>query len=71
MRDFILSRSTTEAQAIAALPSFRTTTEAGEQWTGSIIPNATRWIQRPQYDEDGETHHAARDRSRLALHHPR
>lgn len=52
MRDFILSFPD-EAKAIAALPDFRTQSEDGEQWTGPIIPNATRWITRPQYDEDG------------------
>ena len=52
MQDFALTFET-EAQAIAALPEYRTQSEDGEQWTGSIIPNATRWIQRPQYDPDG------------------
>lgn len=53
MRDYILSFPD-EAQAIAALPDFRTQSEVGEQWAGPIIPNATRWITRPVYDEEGE-----------------
>ena len=52
MQDFALTFDT-EAQAIAALPEYRVTSEDGEQWTGPIIPNAIRWIQRPVYDEDG------------------
>ena len=52
MQDFALTFDT-EAQAIAALPEYRSQSEDGEQWAGSIIPNATRWIQRPQYDADG------------------
>lgn len=53
MQDFILT-FTDEAQAIAALPEYRVTFDESEQWAGNVIPNATRWITRPQYDEDGE-----------------
>jgi len=52
MQDFALTFET-ETQAIAALPEYRAATEDGEQWAGAIIANATRWIQRPSYDEDG------------------
>jgi hypothetical protein len=52
MQDFALTFAN-ESEAIAALPQYRATTEDGEQWTGPIIANATRWIQRPAYDEDG------------------
>jgi hypothetical protein len=53
MRDFILTFPD-EATAIAALPEYRIQTEDGEQWTGPIIPNCTRWIQRPIYGAEGE-----------------
>ena len=53
MRDFILSFPD-ENTAIAALPEYRAETEGGDQWAGTIIHSCTRWIQRPQYDEDGE-----------------
>lgn len=53
MRDFILTFPT-ESEAIAALPAFRTESEEGEQWTGAIIPNCTRWITRPSYDAEIE-----------------
>ena len=52
MQDFALTFET-EAQAVTALPEYRSQSEDGDQWTGSIIPNATRWIQRPVYDPDG------------------
>ena len=52
MRDFILTFNS-EIEAVELLPEYRTESENGEHWTGSIIPNATRWITRPQYDEDG------------------
>jgi len=52
MQDFALT-FTDETQAIAALPQYRTATDEQEQWTGPVIVNATRWIQRPVYDEDG------------------
>ena len=52
MRDFVLTFNS-EIEAITALPEYRTTSEDGEHWTGNIIPNCTRWITRPQYDEDG------------------
>jgi hypothetical protein len=53
MRDFILTFPD-EATAIAALSEFRIQAEDGEQWTGPLIPNCTRWIQRPIYDAEGE-----------------
>lgn len=49
MRDFILS-FTNEATAIAALPGYR----ADDTWTGPLIPDCTRWIQRPVYNAEGE-----------------
>lgn len=52
MRDYILTFDT-EADTIAALPECRVTSEDGEQWAGNVIADATRWITRPQYDEDG------------------
>ena len=54
MRDFILSFPD-EATAIVSLSAFRIQTEDGEHWTGPIISNCARWIQRPVYDADGET----------------
>ena len=53
MRDFILTFNS-EIEAIELLPEYCTTPEDGEHWTGNIIPNCTRWITRPIYDEDGE-----------------
>lgn len=53
MQDFALT-FTDEAQAIAALPEYRgAEDEVTSSWTGSIIPDAFRWITRPVYDEDG------------------
>ena len=49
MRGFILTFPD-EPTAIAALSEYR----ADDTWTGPIIPNCTRWIQRPVYDADGE-----------------
>ncbi|MCK7581017.1 MAG: hypothetical protein MZV65_38965 [Chromatiales bacterium] len=53
MRDFILTFPT-EPTAIATLPAFRGESEEGETWTGAIIPNCTRWIERPVYDAETE-----------------
>ena len=51
MRDFILTFSS-EIDAIELLPDYRANDDSG--WIGPIIPNCTRWIARPQYDEDGD-----------------
>jgi len=51
MRDFILTFNS-EIEAIALLPDYRA--DDGSGWIGQIIPNCTRWIQRPQYNEDGD-----------------
>jgi hypothetical protein len=49
MRDFMLTFPD-EAIAIVALPEYR----ADDAWAGTIIPNCTRWVERPIYEPESE-----------------